>query len=154
LVGCWAWSYQNKSAQWQHADESQLEQDCIDSYNASVDEGVTFFDTAEVYAQGQSEEVVGRALQRRPDDAVAIATKFLPMPSCLFASSLSAHLEASLARLAVPSVALYRHPSGTGNVVFDANKPSDKTHQKATEKRKSHQKSSTFLKKPRTSSHG
>jgi hypothetical protein len=70
-----------------HADESQLEQDCIDSYNASVDEGVTFFDTAEVYAQGQSEEVVGRALQRRPDVAVAIATKFLPMPSCLFASS-------------------------------------------------------------------
>jgi aryl-alcohol dehydrogenase-like predicted oxidoreductase len=107
-VGCWAWSYENKSAQWQHADESQLEQDCIDSYNASVDEGVTFFDTAEVYAQGQSEEVVGRALQRRPDDAVAIATKFLPMPSCLFASSLSAHLEASLARLAVPSVALYQ----------------------------------------------
>jgi len=107
-VGCCAWSYENKSAQWQHADESQLEQDCIDSYNASVDEGVTFFDTAEVYAQGQSEEVVGRALQRRPDDAVTIATKFLPMPSCLFASSLSAHLEASLARLAVPSVALYQ----------------------------------------------
>jgi aryl-alcohol dehydrogenase-like predicted oxidoreductase len=30
------------------------------------------------------------------------------MPSCLFASSLSTHLEASLARLGVPSVALYQ----------------------------------------------
>ncbi|UGQ13125.1 aldo/keto reductase [Yinghuangia sp. ASG 101] len=42
---------------------------------AALDAGVTLFDTAEMYGDGRSEEMLGRALAGRRDDAV-IATKF------------------------------------------------------------------------------
>jgi 1-deoxyxylulose-5-phosphate synthase len=40
----------------------------------AVDLGINFFDTADVYSHGRSEEIVGRALEGRRDDVV-IATK-------------------------------------------------------------------------------
>lgn len=43
--------------------------------NAALDAGINFFDTADIYGTGQSEEFLGRALGRRRDD-VLIATKF------------------------------------------------------------------------------
>jgi len=42
---------------------------------AALDAGINFFDTADIYGKGQSEEFLGRALGRRRDD-VLIATKF------------------------------------------------------------------------------
>src|SRR3954449_10368463 len=41
----------------------------------ALDAGVTFIDTADVYAQGESEEIVGKALKGRRDDII-LATKF------------------------------------------------------------------------------
>jgi aryl-alcohol dehydrogenase-like predicted oxidoreductase len=43
--------------------------------HAALDAGITFFDTAELYADGKSEEFLGRALGRRRAQ-VSIATKF------------------------------------------------------------------------------
>ena len=43
--------------------------------DAALDAGVNFFDTADVYGSGQSEEFLGRALKGRRDKAI-IATKF------------------------------------------------------------------------------
>jgi aryl-alcohol dehydrogenase-like predicted oxidoreductase len=43
--------------------------------NAALDAGITLFDTADVYGQGKSEEIIGRALEGRRD-RVLIATKF------------------------------------------------------------------------------
>jgi aryl-alcohol dehydrogenase-like predicted oxidoreductase len=43
--------------------------------DASLDEGVTLIDTADIYGQGTSEERIGRALEGRRD-RVVIATKF------------------------------------------------------------------------------
>jgi len=42
---------------------------------AALDAGINFFDTADIYGKGQSEEFLGRALGRHRDD-VLIATKF------------------------------------------------------------------------------
>ena len=42
---------------------------------AALDAGINFFDTADIYGGGQSEEFLGRALGRRRDE-VLIATKF------------------------------------------------------------------------------
>lgn len=42
---------------------------------AALDAGVNFFDTAELYGSGKSEEILGRALKGRRDEAV-VATKF------------------------------------------------------------------------------
>src|SRR5207253_1787623 len=41
----------------------------------ALDAGVTLFDTADIYGQGQSEEFLGRGLGRRRN-SVVIATKF------------------------------------------------------------------------------
>jgi aryl-alcohol dehydrogenase-like predicted oxidoreductase len=43
--------------------------------DAAIDHGITFFDTADTYGLGASEELLGRALGRRRDDVV-VATKF------------------------------------------------------------------------------
>ena len=43
--------------------------------HAAADEGITFFDTADVYGDGHSEELVGRFLKERKDDDIMVATK-------------------------------------------------------------------------------
>lgn len=51
------------------------EEECVRMVHAALDAGVNFVDTADVYAFGQSEEILGRALAGRRDDVV-LATKF------------------------------------------------------------------------------
>jgi aryl-alcohol dehydrogenase-like predicted oxidoreductase len=49
--------------------------------HTAFDAGINFVDTSDVYSQGESEEIVGKALNGRRDDVV-VATKFgLPMGS-------------------------------------------------------------------------
>jgi aryl-alcohol dehydrogenase-like predicted oxidoreductase len=43
--------------------------------DAAFDAGINFFDTANVYSGGRSEEVLGRALASRPRDSYVLATK-------------------------------------------------------------------------------
>src|SRR5688500_10558841 len=49
--------------------------DCVRIIHAALDGGVNFVDTADVYSNGESEEIVGKALKGRRDDVV-LATKF------------------------------------------------------------------------------
>ena len=42
--------------------------------HAALDGGINFVDTADVYSDGESEEIVGKALERRRDEVV-LATK-------------------------------------------------------------------------------
>ena len=48
--------------------------DSISIIHAALDAGINFIDTADVYSQGESEEIVGRAIKGRRDDVV-LATK-------------------------------------------------------------------------------
>ncbi|MFJ4953175.1 aldo/keto reductase [Streptomyces sp. NPDC088760] len=48
--------------------------DCVRIIHAALDQGVNFVDTADMYGQGESEEIVGKALRGRRDDVV-LATK-------------------------------------------------------------------------------
>lgn len=50
--------------------------DAIHAIRASYDEGVTSIDTAPIYGQGDSEEIVGEALQGISRDKVQIITKY------------------------------------------------------------------------------
>jgi aryl-alcohol dehydrogenase-like predicted oxidoreductase len=54
---------------------NQDEDECTRMVDVSLDAGINFIDLADVYAAGQSEEIVGRALRGRRDDVV-LATKF------------------------------------------------------------------------------
>jgi aryl-alcohol dehydrogenase-like predicted oxidoreductase len=53
--------------------------DSIRIINAALDAGINFIDTADAYSGGESEEIVGKALQGKRD-SVVLATKFyMPM---------------------------------------------------------------------------
>ncbi|HUY45259.1 MAG TPA: aldo/keto reductase family protein [Streptosporangiaceae bacterium] len=55
---------------------SQVEEDAArDCVAAALDEGITTFDTADVYAGTRAEEVLGRALHGVPRESVEICTK-------------------------------------------------------------------------------
>lgn len=56
---------------WGHVEETEL----IASVHTALDQGINFFDTADVYGLGTSEHILGNALGPRRKDAI-IATKF------------------------------------------------------------------------------
>lgn len=51
------------------------EDDALAVLAASADAGVTLFDTADVYGDGRSEQLIGRFLASRPGHGVTVATK-------------------------------------------------------------------------------
>src|ERR1700684_4168138 len=50
--------------------------DALEAIHASYEHGVTSIDTAPIYGQGLSEEIVGEALRSLPRDKVQVLTKF------------------------------------------------------------------------------
>ncbi len=79
--------------------------------NAALDAGVTFFDTAEMYGAGKSEEYLGRALGSRRNE-VAVATKFGHHTSGPESGGSPAYIqqavEGSLRRLGTDRIDLYQ----------------------------------------------
>jgi len=79
--------------------------------DAALDAGINFFDTADIYGKGQSEEFLGRALGRRRDD-VQIATKFGlemgPGRKGAQPAYVREAVEASLRRLGTDRIDLYQ----------------------------------------------
>ena len=49
--------------------------DCVRIIQRAIDAGINFIDTADVYSQGESECIVGKAIKNRRENLV-IATKF------------------------------------------------------------------------------
>jgi aryl-alcohol dehydrogenase-like predicted oxidoreductase len=62
-VGAWAMG----GAGWQFAWGAQDDDESIAAIHAALDKGINWIDTAAIYGLGHSEEVVARALQRRPN---------------------------------------------------------------------------------------
>lgn len=81
--------------------------------DAAIAAGINFFDTADIYGGGRSEEYLGRALGARRED-VLIATKFaMPVGEGLFARGGSRHyieraVAASLKRLGTDYIDVYQ----------------------------------------------
>jgi aryl-alcohol dehydrogenase-like predicted oxidoreductase len=90
--------------------------------DAALEAGITFFDTADVYGEGESERLMGEVLEGRRDEYV-LATKFgweLSEPGAPDAPRGSREyirwaIEGSLKRLRVEKIDLYQyhHPDGT-----------------------------------------
>jgi hypothetical protein len=57
-----------------HGDQVE-EQAAVDCVGAALDEGITTFDTADAYAGGRAEEVLGRALHGLRRESLEIFTK-------------------------------------------------------------------------------
>jgi aryl-alcohol dehydrogenase (NADP+) len=84
-------------------------------FRRAIEAGINFFDTADMYSMGASEEVVGRALRELAKrDEVVIATKvFFPMTKAPNGGGLSrkhifSAIDSSLRRLGVDHVDLYQ----------------------------------------------
>lgn len=71
----------------------------------AVDLGLTYFDTAEAYNDGRSEESLGKALKGIARDNIIIGTKVLPGNTR--PETLTQHCEASLRRLDLDHIDLY-----------------------------------------------
>ena len=96
-----------------NATENETAEKCIDR---AYELGINFFDTANVYARGKSEEVVGKALRKFPRDSYVLATKVFfpmndgPMPNNkgLSRKHIMEQCERSLQRLGLDYIDLYQ----------------------------------------------
>lgn len=97
-------------------DDWALDDDAAEPvFRQALDLGITFWDTANVYSRGSSEEIVGRAIQRytRREDIVLATKVFFPMHDGPGGSGLSRkaileQIDASLRRLGTDYVDLYQ----------------------------------------------
>jgi aryl-alcohol dehydrogenase-like predicted oxidoreductase len=83
--------------------------EAIDLMRKAFDLGCTFYDTAEGYAAGENERLVGRALAPIRNQVV-LATKFFiagTLSRAQLGGQIRAHLDASLVRLGTDHVELY-----------------------------------------------
>lgn len=122
VVGLGTWQL---GADWGEVTES----DARAVLEASVDNGVTFFDTADVYGDGRSEQIIGRFLAERPGAGVTVATKMGrrvdQVPENYVLENFRAWTDRSRANLGVDTldlVQLHCPPSAvySDDAVFDA----------------------------------
>ncbi|WVQ82343.1 hypothetical protein IAT38_004471 [Cryptococcus sp. DSM 104549] len=111
-IGTWAWGDKT----WGYKPEDL--ENIRGAWQTCLKEGMTFFDTAEIYGSGESERIIGRFIKESSEEDKAklfITTKFLPLPLPgsglflpFFAPPIVKHLKASLERLGLDSVPLYQ----------------------------------------------
>ena len=99
-IGLGTWQF--GSREWGYGDD-YADREAHAIVERALELGINFFDTAEAYASGRSEEILGRALDGRP---AFIATKFLPVVSTPGRVERSAR--DSRSRLGIDEVDLYQ----------------------------------------------
>jgi len=102
-IGTWAWG---DRLFWGYG-HGYTDADLQAAFETSLEAGINFFDTAEIYGRGQSERLLGR-FTYEIDKPVVIATKFFPYPWRLRRGSLMRALLGSLERLGMGQVDLYQ----------------------------------------------
>ena len=102
-VGAWAWG---DKIIWNYG-RGYAEDEIRAAFDVSMEEGIRLVDTAEVYGNGRSEQMIGKFL-RETEQPALVATKFMPFPWRLRKQSLLRALERSLKRLSLESVDLYQ----------------------------------------------
>ncbi|MBS1251903.1 MAG: putative oxidoreductase [Anaerolineales bacterium] len=102
-IGTWAWGDRLFWGFGGDYDESDVEA----AFQASLDAGINFFDTAEIYGFGRSEKLLGQ-FSRESGQRVVVATKFFPYPWRWRRKSLLDALRGSLGRLGLSQVDVYQ----------------------------------------------
>lgn len=102
-VGCMSFGKAGTMHEWT-LDETETEK----IVTHALDLGINFFDTANGYSQGTSEEYLGRALKKNvPRDKVVIASKVYFNPGRLSAAAIHREIEGTLERLGTDYLDLY-----------------------------------------------
>ncbi len=102
-IGTWQWG---DNLFWSYGKDYGSDQ-VRSAFEAAVEAGITFFDTAEVYGLGESERLIGKFM-RDSDRPIQVATKYFPLPWRFGAQAVADTLTASLERLQLESVPLYQ----------------------------------------------
>jgi len=109
-LGCMSYGQPGKSMSWELDEEASRP-----FIQRALELGINFFDTADVYSKGSSEEILGRALRDFASrDEVVIATKVRfpmgegPNDQGLSRKHIMSSIDASLKRLGVEYVDLYQ----------------------------------------------
>jgi aryl-alcohol dehydrogenase-like predicted oxidoreductase len=102
-LGAWQWG---DRLIWQYG-QTHEDEDCQAAFEVSLEAGIRFVDTAEVYGSGRSERLLGQFL-KETDQPVLVATKYFPYPWRLRKKALFRALERSLERIGVETVDLYQ----------------------------------------------
>ncbi len=102
-IGTWAWG---DSLFWGYGSDYGAKE-VEKAFEAAIANGVTLFDTAEVYGLGESERLLGRFL-KQTTQPIQIATKYFPLPWRFGKQAVTDALTASLKRLDVEQIALYQ----------------------------------------------
>lgn len=103
-IGAWAWG---DRWVWGYGQGGYTDQDIRQAYDWCIAAGVNFFDTAEFYGLGRSEQLLGEFLSADQSPAI-IATKFAPYPWRFDRGALLRALRRSLERLKLAQVDLYQ----------------------------------------------
>jgi aryl-alcohol dehydrogenase-like predicted oxidoreductase len=104
-VGAWAWGTTRLWGYGKEYDRSDVGK----AFRASMAEGVTLVDTAEMYGNGASERIIGEILREGGFEGTpVIATKFAPLPYRFSAKSLLDAVDKSLERLGIETIDLYQ----------------------------------------------
>ncbi|MFO1414534.1 MAG: aldo/keto reductase [Burkholderiales bacterium] len=97
-LGCWSFG---GGDYWGPQDQRDVDE----VVQAAVAEGITYFDTAEVYNEGRSEASLGLALRGVPREQVVIGSKIAP--GHCYPDAIERHCEDSLRRLGTDYLDLY-----------------------------------------------
>ena len=103
--GCWQLGSKDESDYWGLEFTQELADTLV---NLSVNEGIFYFDSAEVYSEGRSEIQLGAAVKKLSPEMrqkVVIGSKILPA-NC-GDDDIEKHCDASLARLGMDCIDLY-----------------------------------------------
>lgn len=102
-LGAWAWG---DRIVWNYG-KGYSDTDIEAGFQISLENGVHFVDTAEIYGNGRSERLLGQFL-KHTETPVIVATKFFPLPWRWTKSSVTRAMRASLERLQLDRVDLYQ----------------------------------------------
>ena len=103
-IGTWAWG---DKLFWQYGKGGFSDADLRAAFDASLEAGINWFDTAELYGSGRSEKLLGEFV-RAAGQQVLVATKFFPYPWRLSRGALRRALRGSLKRLGLEKTDLYQ----------------------------------------------
>ncbi len=104
-IGLGAWQWGDRVI-WGYG-QTHTYKDVREAFNVSLNLGVRFVDTAEIYGSGTSERLLGQFI-KETDQPVLVATKFFPWPWKLTKGFLPRALNGSLERMGLESVDLYQ----------------------------------------------
>ncbi|MBI5352220.1 MAG: aldo/keto reductase [Chloroflexi bacterium] len=102
-LGAWQWGDRMIWGFGQKYSEKEVRE----AFDVSLNLGVRFVDTAEIYGSGYSERLLGKFL-KETDQPVLVATKFFPWPWKVTKGFVPRALKGSLDRLGMESVDLYQ----------------------------------------------